>query len=389
VRMRHMPARKHTIGIAVVVVIACSLVVAAQQQGPAGQVRTAEQQFKNIKVLKGTPANQLVLSMHLMSGDLGVECNFCHVEVSGSIEGQFDKDDKPTKETARKMLTMVANLNRDSFDGEPVVTCYTCHRGAPEPLAIPILPVKLVDEKPVTGLPSADEVLAKYVQALGGEQSLRKVTSRVITGTRDIPTGPGGVVPVPAQVQIFEKAPNMVVNISRTDKFTISDGFDGTTAWAQNVAGVVADIPNPDQSRAKRSADFYESTDLKKQYGKMEVRGIAKINGRDAYEVVGFPPNDSPERLYFDKQTGLLLRRWSTLPTLEGDTPFQLDYDDYRDTNSHVKVPFVIRMSPASPRVELQTSSTLRVQKVQDNVPVEDAKFAKPASKKPPAAPAP
>ena len=74
---------------------------AAQAQAPAGQVRTAEQQYKNIKVLTGTPANQLNLAMHGISGALGVDCVHCH------IWEQFDKDVKPTKEVARKMISMV------------------------------------------------------------------------------------------------------------------------------------------------------------------------------------------------------------------------------------------------------------------------------------------
>ena len=45
--------------------------------------------------------------------------------------------------------------------------------------------------KAAPALPSVDDVLAKYVQALGGEQALRKVTSRLITATWELPTGPG------------------------------------------------------------------------------------------------------------------------------------------------------------------------------------------------------
>jgi len=76
------------------------MVFAQQAQAPAGQVRTAEQQFKNIKVLTGTPANQLNTGMHLIEGALGVECEHCHFEA----ENDFAKDGKEPKETARKMI---------------------------------------------------------------------------------------------------------------------------------------------------------------------------------------------------------------------------------------------------------------------------------------------
>ncbi len=352
-------------------------------QAPVGRVGTAEQQFKNIQVLKEIPANKLVLSMHLIAGDLGVSCNFCHVEVNGSIEGQFEKDDKETKKIARKMMMMVMDINRNSFGGQQAVTCYTCHRGSPKPISVPLLPVELIaDAHPQdAALPTVDEILSKYVRALGGELSIRKVTSRVITATRDIPTGPGGIVPALAQIDQYERPPNLFVNISRTEEFAILDGFDGTTAWSQNVAGIVTDIPDPDQTRARRRADFYESLNLAKEYTRLEVRGIEKVNYRDAFLILAFPKDDSPEGLYFDVETGLLLRRTIVLSTPAGDIPFQTDYDDYKDTGSGVKIPFVVRMLPASERSELQTSSTLQIKKVQDNVPIDRGKFVKPQSK--------
>jgi hypothetical protein len=111
----------------------------------------------------------------------------------------------------------------------------------------------------------------------------------------------------------------------------------------------------------------------------MTVRGIENVNGRDAYLVVGVPQGDTPESLYFDTQSGLLLRKQTVLPTPVGDSPFQTDFEDYRDTGSGVKFPFVIRMNPANARTELAPNATLRVTKVEDNVAIDNAKFAKPA----------
>ena len=354
-------------------------------QAGAQQVRTAEQQFKNIQVLKGFPANQLVQSMHVIESSLGVNCEYCHVPQ------MFDKDDLKTKQTARKMISMVLDINKNTFGGQQVVTCYTCHRGSPQPVAMisllpvanPMIPTPPPPPAPV--LPSADQILAKYVQAIGGEQAIRKINSRVIIATRDIPTGPGGEVPTPAQIEVDQLAPNLLIQISKTDKFTLSEGYDGSTAWTQNMAGMVTSLPSPDQQRAKRSADLYESSDLKSQYAKMEVRGIEKVNGHDTYVVVGIPEDDSPERLFFDVKTGLLLRKTSAIPTLFGDNPVEVDYDDYKDTGSGVKIPFLIHMVPGSPRSELWTTSTMKIQKVQDNAPLDSGKFVKPQSKPAPA----
>jgi hypothetical protein len=89
--------------------------------------------------------------------------------------------------------------------------------------------------------------------------------------------------------------------------------------------------------------------------------------------------DDTPARFYFDRDSGLLVRRVTMMPTPVGDIPCQIDYDDYRDAGHGVKVPFVLQMFPATPRMELAVTATFRVQKVEENVSVDDARFAKPA----------
>jgi hypothetical protein len=219
------------------------------------------------------------------------------------------------------------------------------------------------------------------MQALGGEQAIRKVTSRVITATQEYPTGPGGSVLVPARVEMYSKAPNLILNVYHTAKFTASSGFDGTGAWAQDLNGRVASPLKLDNVRARRDADFFDSLDLKKKYTDLSVTGVETVNRREAYVVTALPADDSPEQLYFDKQTGLLLRKSTTLPTALGDSPVEINYDDYRDTGSGVKVPFLIRLYPFSGRTELQANSTIRVLKVQDNVSIAAGKFARPQSR--------
>jgi hypothetical protein len=142
---------------------------------------------------------------------------------------------------------------------------------------------------------------------------------------------------------------------------------------------------NIDQRRAQRESDFYLPLNLKQKYATMLVQGIQHINGRDAYVVVATPAGDLPERLYFDTQTGLPLRKTVALPTPVGPSPSQEDYADYRDTGSGVKFPYTITISPLSPRSVLDASTTLMVTKVEDNVSVDNSQFVKPASRPAPA----
>jgi photosynthetic reaction center cytochrome c subunit len=267
---------------------------AAAQQPAAPKVKTAKQQFKNIQVLKTLPANQLVPAMHLIEGDLGVTCGYCHVV------DKWEKDDVPQKKTARKMMTMMLALNKNNFEGKQMVTCYTCHHGSPDPVGtLPLPPTSATFPKydpewhPARpNFPPADQIIDNYIQALGGEQALRKITSRIITASRTIPAGAGGTSEVPARGEIFLKAPNLRLSVATTDKAMIEDGFDGAVAWTQNARGEVNPLLPVQQPRAKREANFYEPLELKKEYEKLEVHAVEKVNNRDAYVVVGTPAGD-------------------------------------------------------------------------------------------------
>ncbi|MGE3840631.1 MAG: photosynthetic reaction center cytochrome c subunit family protein [Vicinamibacterales bacterium] len=345
---------------------------------PAAQplVQTSAQRYKNIQVMKDVPADQMNMSMHLITGQLGVTCEFCH------IEPQFEREDKAMKHVARRMMRLTADINTSLSGGGQTVTCYTCHRGQPKPLATPVLPTAKGIPTPVPvsaePLPAADVIFTKYVEAVGGRRALKAVTSRVLSGTRDMPTGPGGINSAPAAVEVYQKAPNLVMSTYKAEKFTQADGFDGQAAWQQNAAGAVSDMPFPEQARFRRSANLYEPLDLKSEYTRTVVAGVESVEGRRAYLVIGYPDGDAPERLFFDVESGLLVRRATILPTPMGDSPLEVTFSDYRATPAGVRIPFVIKMTPASHRTELPTSSTFRVERVQEGVAIPDAKFVRP-----------
>src|SRR4029077_2242570 len=158
-------------GVVVALMLAGALLVRAQGGPPTMEGKTAEQFYKNIKVLNGTPADQVIESMHLIRGALGVDCEFCHEDPDRAA------DTKEPKETARDMMRMVMDINKNNFKGQQEVTCYTCHRGSPSPVTtVPLPAIEKGEEAQPQGLPSVDQILTKYLQALGGEPALRKVT---------------------------------------------------------------------------------------------------------------------------------------------------------------------------------------------------------------------
>src|SRR5215469_18123690 len=145
---------------------ASSRAQAPQAKPSSDQPKTAEQQFKNIQVLKDIPADQLIPAMQFISASLGVECDFCHVE------HEMQKDDKKPKVAARKMIAMELAINKSHFNNEIEVTCFTCHRGSPHPVGTPILAAEA--SKPAAhemeegaeahpNLPTAEQILTKYL----------------------------------------------------------------------------------------------------------------------------------------------------------------------------------------------------------------------------------
>jgi len=98
---------------------------------PPQTPKPAEEVFKNIQALKGMPSSDLMNVMQSFAKSLGVRCDFCHVM------GAFEKDDKPEKQTARRMIAMAHQINADNFHGRMRVTCWTCHRGSTDPESAP------------------------------------------------------------------------------------------------------------------------------------------------------------------------------------------------------------------------------------------------------------
>src|SRR5690242_6257033 len=154
----------------------------------ASKSKMAEQAFKNIQVLKGIPADELIPAMQFITYSLGVECSYCHVE------NAFEKDDKKPKQTARKMMQMMTAIDRDNFDAKQMVTCYSCHRGAPKPIATPIVAearirpaLQNVPSEGAAAVPAnvapVEQIVAKYTDAVGGARALATINSRELKGT--------------------------------------------------------------------------------------------------------------------------------------------------------------------------------------------------------------
>ena len=343
------------------------------EPGQPAKEKKAEEQFKNIQVLKGIPADQLIPTMQFIAASLGVECDFCHVQRA------FEKDDKKPKETARKMMEMMFAINADTFDRERKVTCYTCHRGSTAPVGTPPVmtadakenievPRKAEETKPSAG-PTADQVFDKYVRAAGGTAAIEKITTRVMKGTIDF----GGKS---FPIDIYAKDPDERISFTHMPEGDSVTAFNGHEGWLGMLGGRMREMQGNDLDGASIDADLHFATHLKQMFSQIEVRGTEKIGDREADWVVGERAGKPPIELYFDQQTGLLLRLVRYGETALGRMPTQIDYGDYRDLDG-VRTPYRWTLARPGGRFTIQLSE------VKQNVPVEDARFVKPQPEPP------
>ncbi|HKE87207.1 MAG TPA: photosynthetic reaction center cytochrome c subunit family protein [Vicinamibacterales bacterium] len=362
--------------VASVAVWLSSVVFVNGQAGPATPP-LSEQVFKNVQVLKGIPVNEFMGTMGVFSAALGMSCEDCHA--AGDADWSVYAKDSPRKLMARVMVTMMATINKTHFGGRQVVTCYTCHRGSARPRATADL-AELYGTPPgadqnvvfeqARGAPSPEEVLDKYVQAIGGAQRLTALTSFVAKGTR-VGYGPDSE---PSAAEIFARRGQRttIVHTSGGDSTTTYDGRAGWIAAPFRPVAVLA-LSDQDVDGLKLEADLSFPNGIKQALTKWRVGPAAVIDDHEVQVVQGTTARGATATLYFDMESGLLVRSIRYTDSPVGRIPTQTDYSDYRDV-SGVKMPFKWT------KTWLDGRDTFEITAVQPNVAIDTARFAKPSA---------
>jgi photosynthetic reaction center cytochrome c subunit len=376
--MQGYHAKKPIILAALQIAAACVLgiVPASGQTKPP----MSEEVFKNIQVLKGIPVDEFMNTMGFFAASLSLNCTSCHgVESAGDV-ARF-ADDTPLKQTARKMILMVKAINQGNFAGMRRVTCYTCHRGGERPEVTPSLaeqygvpapddPDRFEISEDTNQRLSADQVLEKYIQALGGAEQIAKLTSFVGKGTYEGYDTDRDKVPV----EVFAKAPDqraMIIHVPSGDKITTYDGREGWVAEPDTPVPLMA-LTGQDLDGAR--VDAILSLPVRVKQSRSQWRsGTTAIDDRAVEVVEGFGTGQSPLKLYFDKNSGLLVRMVRYADTVVGQVTTQVDYSDYRAV-AGVMLPFKWTVT------WVDGQSTTQLSEVQPDAPIDRAKFAMPAA---------
>src|SRR5256884_2263726 len=301
---------------------------------------------------------------------------------------------------ARIMVTMVGNINRTNFGGRQMVTCWTCHRNRDKPLTTPIfdtiygMPPYEPDDVIVQNslADSADSILDKYIQAIGGAQRLAGLTSFAGRGTSVGFGGFGGG----GDVEIVAKAPDkrstIILFKQETGRGDQIRSYDGRTGWVRTPLNVLGEFQlvgsDLDGARFDAQLSFPAQlkqvltniksgatttiTDLPAPTSQASLQKDVTLGQSHAVNVLqGTGPRGLLVSLYFDRDSGLLLRelRYGSSPIGRVATP--IHFADYPDVN-RVKFPFRIKFA------WLEGRHSIGLNEIRTNVPIDEAKFGRP-----------
>jgi photosynthetic reaction center cytochrome c subunit len=276
------------------------------------------------------------------------------------------------------MMQMMFAINKNSFEGEREVTCNTCHRGSPHPQAIPAI---MAEAKPESmaehehehehemnpaSLPSGLPLLEKYIQALGGAAALQKVNTRVETGNALMPEGPA------MPITIYTKAPDQRVSVMKTPRGESVTAYNGQAGWLTFPGRPARQMDAEDQLAARLDAEAFYPRQMETQFTALKLQEKPeKIGDQETDVALGITKGEPPVKLYFAKSSGLLVRMVHYTNTALGLLPTQVDFADYREVDG-VRTPY--RWTIARPG----GSFTIQLDKVEQNVPIDEARFVEP-----------
>ncbi len=355
----------------------------AQAGKAAAPAKTAYKFPTNVttSTLKDLRFDDFFLAMGVMADSLGLDCADCH---PGAGSDKVDwVIDTPQKITARKMVEMVANINKTNFGGAQMVTCYTCHHARDVPATTIALdnlystPNQERDDliKAERGQ-SANAIFDKYIAALGGAQKLAGLTSFVATGKSVGYEGLGG----DGTFTIYAKAPDQkttqIFFATHPERGQSTWTYNGKTGWINVPRGLVEEYEvggsGIEGTRFEAQMDFPgQIKTLFTGAGAWRVGPMESIGDKDFQVVQGGTARGLLATLFFDDKTGLLVRMIRYTQSPIGRVPTQTDYADYRDVGG-IKFPFEYNF------LWLDGRFSAKITDVKTNVAIDAAKFGKP-----------
>jgi hypothetical protein len=215
---------------------------------------------------------------------------------------------------------------------------------------------------------TADQVLERYIEAIGGRAARAKVSTLVAKGTVEY-VG----VPLSGTIEVYAKAPDKILEVMTIPSAgSLMRGYDGVTGWASNPREGSRVLTGAELASVKRSAAFNGDVEWQGLFKSVTVASVEHFSGRDYYilEFAPFEPSEGVQRRYYDADTFLLTRMEGTLGDARGGESLTITLSDYRRVNG-VLMPFAseTRTSRFTMKITLKSATF--------NTPIALSKFKK------------
>jgi len=214
--------------------------------------------------------------------------------------------------------------------------------------------------------PTVDQVLDKHLSAIGGRAALERVTSMTAHGTLSVPDA--GLT---GTIEMYSKAPDRVASFVDFGGMQQADAYDGEMGWSEDPQNGIRVKAGAELADAKNGSVFNKELNMKTLYPTMTVSGPERVGTGDTWVITATPAEGTPVKMYYDTESGLMVRQLVTRHTPIGPLEIDIRLEDYRDVDG-VRRPHTIR------QMSSMFSAVIQLSEIKQNVEIDDAVFRKP-----------
>jgi len=216
--------------------------------------------------------------------------------------------------------------------------------------------------------PTAEALLDKYVEAMGGKAAMEKIQNRVTRGKLEM-----AAQGLEMTLTIYSARPNLNYTLIESDMTgKIEKGCDGEIVWENSVMMGAQVKEGKERADTRREATLDKWLHWRDFYPEVEYVGAETLNDRPVHKVVVTPEEGSPQTLYLDQDSNLAVRVDMVVENPMGTFPVVSYLSDYQEIDG-ILVPYTVEVEVMGQKRVIKTES------VEHNVELPADRFALPA----------
>lgn len=231
--------------------------------------------------------------------------------------------------------------------------CASTRGGGPAADVAPPAKPDVRDEVGENGLPTPAAILARYVDALGGEAALRKHSSSTRKGKMSI-----AAMGMEGSATVYAAAPDKLTMNIETGMGAMNQGYDGEIGWSDNPMTGPQVLSGDQLAGMKLQADFHAPLHYAEHFTTMETVEETEFGGAPAYKLRVVNSAGREQFQYFDKSSFLLLGTQGVQEGPMGEAEVKISFSDYKDFGGGTKIPATVTMDVSGMQI-VQTVETV------------------------------